>query len=64
MGSDGLVRVGARIRRANIPRQMDHPIVLPVSHTCITRLLVEHYHRKTLHSGAATTLNEVQAAEY
>ncbi len=62
IGSDGLVRVGGRIRRANIPREMAHPIILPVSH--VTRLLVEHYHRKTSHSGAATTLNEVRAAGY
>ncbi len=62
IGSDGLVRVDGRIRRANIPREMAHPIILPVSH--VTRLLVEHYHRKTSHSRAATTLNEVRATGY
>lgn len=58
--SEGLLRVGGRIRRANIPRELAHPVLLPKSHHIVT-LIVRHFHNKTFHSGRGTTLNEIRA---
>lgn len=62
ISSDNLLRVGGRIRRANIPKELAHPIILPDGH--VPRLIVEFFHRKSAHSGKTTTLNEVRAAGY
>ena len=62
MGRDALIRVGGRIRRANVPRELAHRIILPDCH--ITRILIEFHHNKCLHSGKTTTLNEIRATGY
>lgn len=62
MGKDALIRVGGRIRRADIPRELAHPIILPGGH--ITQLIVEYFHKKSNHSGKDTTLSEIRAAGY
>ena len=60
---DGLIRVGGRIKRANIPRELAHPVILPkIGH--ITNLIIDHYHRYVQHSGRSTTLNEIRAHGY
>lgn len=63
MDSDGLLRVGGRVRRANLPRDLAHPVILP-RQGHITRLVIEHYHVRTCHSGRETTLNEIRASGY
>ena len=63
IAEDGLIRVGGRIRRASIPKELAHPIILP-KHGHITHLLIDHYHLKTAHRGRNTTLNELRACGY
>jgi len=63
VSSDGLIRVGGRVRRANVPRQLAHPVILPRNHY-ITHLLIRHHHERTCHSGRGTTLNELRASGY
>ena len=63
MGTDGLIRVGGRIRRANVPRDLAHPVILP-KQGHVTVLVTRHYHERTLHGGRNTTLNEMRASGY
>ncbi|XP_055714302.1 uncharacterized protein LOC129808548 [Phlebotomus papatasi] len=47
LDSNGLVRVGGRIRRAHIQYDQKHPILLPQNHH-ITKLIAEEAHQETL----------------
>jgi len=61
--SDGLIRVGGRIKRANVPQDLAHPVILPKEHH-ITRLVIAHYHARTGHSGRGITMNEIRTSGY
>ena len=45
----GLLCVGGRIGRANLPYAKQHPILLPRSHV-FTELLIRYEHRRLLHA--------------
>ena len=59
----GLIRVGGRIRRADVPRGIAHPIILPRK-SYITELIVEYFHKQTAHSGKDTTLAESRSSGF
>ena len=63
MGSDDLIPVGGRIRRANIPRDLAHPVVLHKENH-VTRLVISHHHQQVCHSGRGMTLNKIRASGY
>ncbi len=63
VSSDGLLRVGGRIRRADVPYDARHPVILPKKEH-ITQLIIRHYHCSTGHSGREMTLSEIRAAGY
>ena len=47
---EGLLRVGGRIRNADLPDDVKHPYILPrKSH--VTELIVRHYHQQVKHQG-------------
>lgn len=50
LDSDGLLRVGGRLRNANLPYHTKHPILLP-KHDPFTNLLIDSYHVRYLHAG-------------
>lgn len=54
-----IVRVGGRLKQSDIPYQAKHPILLPAKHP-FTRLIVEHEHVRTMHSGVQGTLSHVR----
>ncbi|XP_013386926.1 uncharacterized protein LOC106156278 [Lingula anatina] len=60
---DGPLRVGGRIKRVNLPRELTHPVILPKHHH-VTNLIIDHYHTRCGHSGSGITLNEVRASGY
>ena len=60
---DGIMRVGGRIKRANLPQNLLHPIIMPRS-SHITTLVIRHFHLKTFHTGTNTTLNEIRNAGF
>ena len=63
LDNDGLLRVGGRITRAALPKDVRHPVLLPrVSH--ISDLVIEHYHTKNCHSGRGMTLNAIRQAGF
>lgn len=47
---NGLIRVGGRLKNANISSQAKHPILLPKSHV-ISSLIIDDYHLKYFHAG-------------
>ena len=63
MDSNGILRVGGRIRRANFPEALKTPIILPKTGH-FTKLLVKYIHEKTHHSGRGITMNELRDQGY
>ncbi|XP_006817264.1 uncharacterized protein LOC102809835 [Saccoglossus kowalevskii] len=63
LDEEGIIRVGGRIRRANLPKDVAHPILLPKKGH-VTKVLILHYHEKIGHSGTGMTLNEIRAYGY
>ena len=57
----GLLRVGGRIRRADLEDQEKHPLILPAGHH-VTTLLVRHYHDKVAHQGRHLTEGALRTA--
>ncbi|XP_046142528.1 uncharacterized protein LOC123988000 [Osmia bicornis bicornis] len=51
----GLLRVGGRLKNADISYAQKHPILLP-SHHHVTDLLIRESHERTLHAGIQNTL--------
>nr|XP_039271502.1 uncharacterized protein LOC120345955 isoform X3 [Styela clava] len=60
---DGLIRVGGRIGRANMPMDCKHPLLLP-RHSHVTNLIIRHFHMKVHHMGRGMTLNEIRQNGY
>ncbi|XP_076650259.1 uncharacterized protein LOC143357625 [Halictus rubicundus] len=56
---DGIIRVGGRLKHANIPYSQQHPIVLPRSHH-ITTLIIRDDHIRNMHAGIQATLYSVR----
>ena len=61
--SNGIMRVGGRIRRANLSVTLKNPIILPKS-SHITSLIIGHVHERTHHGGRGMTLNELRTNGY
>ncbi|KAK6181756.1 hypothetical protein SNE40_009545 [Patella caerulea] len=59
LDKNGLIRVGGRIQRANIPHELKHPVIIP-SKSHLTKLLITHYHQKVNHMGRGITHNELR----
>ena len=53
--SDGLIRVGGRIRNSDLNYDKIHPLLLPRSNV-VTQLIVEQYHKRNLHCGSGQLL--------
>lgn len=56
---DGILRVGGRIKRAFIPYDSRHQMILPAKHP-ITEALVRHLHQENLHIGQKGLLGIVR----
>ena len=59
LDGDGVMRVGGRIRKANLPPTLKNPVILPKS-SHISSLIISHTH----HSGRGITLNELRSCGY
>ena len=57
LDSHGILRVGGRLRRAQMEYKEKHPIVLPKCHY-VSQLIAKHYHHEVHHQG--DRLREVQ----
>ena len=56
----GILRVGGRIRKADVSLQMKHPIILPRRCTT-TNNIIQHLHEDIQHGGRNSTLNEIRS---
>ena len=56
---DGLLHVGDRLRKASLPMESKHQIILP-KEDHITRVIIDDYHRACGHSGKEHVLASVR----
>ena len=61
--SNGILRVGGRIRRANFLNAEKHPAILPSSGH-ITELVICDSHKRVKHQGRGITMNEIRSSGY
>lgn len=54
LDKNGILRVGGRLKNANIHDDMKHPIIVPKK-SRLTELLIDHSHKLTFHGGARLT---------
>lgn len=59
LDSQGIIRVGGRLKHSNLEYGVKHPIVLSNKHP-FTRLIISHEHERSLHSGVQSTLAHVR----
>lgn len=59
LDESGLIRVGGRLRNANISENSKHPIVLPNNHP-VTYEIVRQCHRKNLHCNQKSLLSFIR----
>ena len=52
-----VIRVGGRLKRASLPYDQVHPILLPGNHH-VSKLIMEEFHEKVCHAGCERTLSE------
>jgi len=57
--TNGLMRVGGRLKNANLPFDTCHPILLPRSHT-LTKLIILREHERNAHAGLQATMAAVR----
>ncbi|XP_066583760.1 uncharacterized protein [Prorops nasuta] len=55
LNADGLMCVGGRLRKANIPFSQKYSILIPARHY-VTDLIIREFHEKFYHAGVQTTL--------
>ena len=60
---EGVLRVGGRLTRAEMPYGTRHRCLIPGKHRFAT-ILVDYYHRETRHQGKHITTSKVQQAGY
>lgn len=59
LDKDGIIRVGGRIQRAQLPYAAKCQIILPAKHS-FTNLLIEYEHKRNLHAGTQGTLAAIR----
>ena len=63
MDSEGLLRVGGRICKSALEKNLQNPILMP-RYCRITQLIIEWCHNQVAHAGRGMTINAVRASEY
>ncbi|XP_064642864.1 uncharacterized protein LOC135497084 [Lineus longissimus] len=60
LDDQGLLRVGGRLGRSNLPYDAKHPLILPSQHP-LTETLIQHYHMRCYHTkGVNAQLAEIR----
>ena len=57
----GIIRVGGRIRHADVPYDEKHPVILPKKGH-VTELVIRHHHTKNRHQGRGITHAGIRAS--
>lgn len=61
--SSGLLRVGGRVREAELQQEEKNPLIIPGKHH-VAKLLIRHYHEKTQHQGRLFTEGAIRTAGF
>ena len=61
--TEGILRVGGRLRRSSLPSAEKHPVILPNNHH-VSKLLIEHFHQRSSHQGRQITHGAVRQGGY
>ncbi|XP_038158088.1 uncharacterized protein LOC119794558 [Cyprinodon tularosa] len=61
--TDGIVKVGGRLRLSSLSDSFKHPIVIPKDHH-VTKLIIAHSHEITKHQGKGFTANAIRSSGY
>jgi phage-related protein len=59
----GLLRVGGRVRQAEVSLEVKHPLIMP-KRSHITELLIQHFHKIEHHQGYGITHNSIRQNGY
>ncbi|XP_025409387.1 uncharacterized protein LOC112682853 [Sipha flava] len=59
LDTHGLIRFGGRLRNADVPYEQKHPLLLPSNHR-VTDLLIDYFHQRLKHPGAAALQSWLQ----
>lgn len=63
LDAEGIMRVGGRLRRANVPEDVKHPVILP-RRSHVTELIIQDCHHAIKHQGSGMTHNETRQKGY
>ena len=63
VGSDGVTRVGGRLKLSSLPDGSKHPALSPKTRH-VTDLIIWHYHQKVTHQGKGITEKKIQVSGY
>lgn len=59
MDSEGLLRIGGRLKSSQLPASAKHPLILPKEST-LTKLIIADAHLRTMHGGTQLTLSFIR----
>ena len=63
LDSQGILRVGGRLRNASLPFEVKFPVILP-RRSHVTTLIIRYFHEKIKHQERGMTLNEIRGNGY
>ncbi|XP_041480432.1 uncharacterized protein LOC121427921 [Lytechinus variegatus] len=63
LDNDNLLRVGGRLKKAEMMYGAKHPIILP-KRSHLSNLVALHYHQRTAHQGRNLTINAIRSSGY
>ena len=61
LDEDGILRVGGRLKRADLTPEAKHPAIVPKKGH-VTDLIISHYHNSVEHQGRGMTLNRIRSS--
>lgn len=63
MDENGLIRVGGRLRSAELPYEEMHPVILP-RNSHVSALIVKQCHEQVAHQGRGLTVSRIRTSGY
>ena len=63
LDDNGLLRVGGRLKHADLTTAVKHPVILPRKGH-VTGLIISHFHSMVEHQGRGMTLNQIRSAGF
>lgn len=61
--SEGLLRIGGRLKHSSLSIAEKHPLILP-RRSHLTTLVIDYYHREIGHGGRTSTMNKIRMNGY